>query len=69
MLSDIIEFLATGIIAVIDAMGYAGVALGNEWHSNPTLSTWLHRFDALIILAILGLGGLFLWHKLHKQKA
>jgi membrane protein DedA with SNARE-associated domain len=51
------------------ALAYVGMALGNEWHSNPTLSTWLHRFDALIILAVLGLGGLFLWHKLHKRRA
>lgn len=51
------------------ALAYIGMALGEEWHSNPVLKTWLHRFDALIVIAILALGGLFLWHKLHKRKA
>lgn len=51
------------------ALAYVGVVLGEQWNNDPTLRTWLHRFDAVIILAILGLGGLFLWHKLHKRKA
>jgi membrane protein DedA with SNARE-associated domain len=46
------------------ALAYIGMALGAQWHENPTLRTWLHRFDALIVVAILALGGLFLWHKL-----
>lgn len=44
-------------------LAYIGFVLGERWNSDPTLQTWLHRFDA-VILATLG-GGLawLLWRR------
>ncbi|WP_029013056.1 DedA family protein [Niveispirillum irakense] len=45
-------------------LAYVGMKLGTEWHENPVLRTWLHRFDFVIVLTLLVLGGLFVWHKM-----
>jgi membrane protein DedA with SNARE-associated domain len=35
------------------ALAYCGYALGVRWDTDPRLKQWLHRFDALILLALL----------------
>jgi len=34
------------------ALAYCGYTLGVRWDSDPRLQQWLHRFDALIVLAL-----------------
>lgn len=34
-------------------LAYVGKSLGERWASDPALRAWLHRFDALIVLALL----------------
>jgi membrane protein DedA with SNARE-associated domain len=34
------------------ALAYCGYTLGVRWDSDPRLKQWLHRFDALIVLAL-----------------
>ncbi len=34
------------------ALAYFGFALGVRWDTDPRLKHWLHRFDALIVLAL-----------------
>jgi membrane protein DedA with SNARE-associated domain len=34
------------------ALAYFGHALGERWDTDPRLKHWLHRFDALIVLAL-----------------
>jgi membrane protein DedA with SNARE-associated domain len=33
-------------------LAYFGLALGERWDTDPRLKHWLHRFDALIVLAL-----------------
>jgi membrane protein DedA with SNARE-associated domain len=33
-------------------LAYCGFVLGQKWDSDPRLKHWLHRFDALIVLAL-----------------
>ena len=35
------------------ALAYIGMKLGERWNSDPTLREFLHRFDAVIIIAFL----------------
>jgi membrane protein DedA with SNARE-associated domain len=35
------------------ALAYFGFALGEHWDTDPRLKQWMHRFDALIVLALL----------------
>jgi membrane protein DedA with SNARE-associated domain len=35
------------------ALAYFGFALGEHWDTDPRLRQWMHRFDALIVLALL----------------
>ena len=35
------------------ALAYFGFTLGERWDTDPRLKQWLHRFDALIVLALL----------------
>ena len=35
------------------ALAYVGMKLGERWNSDPTLREFLHRFDAIIIIAFL----------------
>jgi membrane protein DedA with SNARE-associated domain len=34
------------------ALAYCGFTLGVRWDSDPRLKQWMHRFDALIVLAL-----------------
>jgi membrane protein DedA with SNARE-associated domain len=34
------------------ALAYVGLKLGERWDTDPRLKHWLHRFDALIVLAL-----------------
>jgi len=36
------------------ALAWVGMKLGERWETDPRLRQWLHRLDALIIVAILG---------------
>jgi membrane protein DedA with SNARE-associated domain len=38
------------------ALAWAGMRLGEQWESDPRLRLWLHRLDALILLALLAVG-------------
>jgi membrane protein DedA with SNARE-associated domain len=35
------------------ALAYVGYVLGYHWDTDPRLKQWLHRFDAVIVLALL----------------
>lgn len=47
------------------ALAYVGVKLGENW---DTLGGYFHQFDAIIFFAFLVLGGIYIYHKLHKHK-
>ena len=43
------------------ALAYAGFALGRHWHSDPTFRSLFHRFDAVVVIALLVAFGWFVW--------
>ena len=46
-------------------LAYCGFVLGQRWDSDPRLKHWLHRFDALILLALAV--GFFFFRRSHWQ--
>jgi membrane protein DedA with SNARE-associated domain len=43
------------------ALAYVGFRLGQAWESNPTLREFMHRFDAVVVGAILIAVALYVW--------
>jgi heme A synthase len=37
--------------------------LGERWDSDPRLKLWFHRFDAIILVAIVAAAALFVWSR------
>jgi membrane protein DedA with SNARE-associated domain len=50
------------------ALAYIGYVLGKQWNSDPTLRNILHRFDAVIILALLAAAAWFVWSHWPKRQ-
>ena len=44
-------------------LAYIGMKLGERWETDPRLKLWFHRFDAVIVLAILAGAVGFLWSR------
>ncbi len=42
-------------------LAYVGMKLGEKWETDPRLKTWLHRFDAVIVIGLLVLIVLFVY--------
>ncbi|MGE5205321.1 MAG: DedA family protein [Chlamydiota bacterium] len=42
-------------------LAYVGMKLGQRWDTDPRLRTWFHRFDAVILAAILVSIAVFVW--------
>ena len=45
------------------ALAYVGMKLGEQWETDPRLKLWFHRFDALIVAALLAGAAAFLWSR------
>jgi membrane protein DedA with SNARE-associated domain len=51
-------------------LAYIGQKLGEKWESDPRLKVWFHRFDAVIVIAILAVAVWFVWsHWQHRIRA
>lgn len=53
------------------ALAYAGLKLGKQWDSDPTLKESLHRFDAIIVIALLLMAGWYVrrhWRQVPSPK-
>ena len=44
-------------------LAYVGMKLGERWETDPRLKLWFHRFDAVIVAAILAGAAVFLWSR------
>ena len=42
-------------------LAYIGMKLGEKWETDPRLKTWLHRFDAAIVVGLLVAVAWFVW--------
>lgn len=45
------------------ALAWIGMKLGERWHSDPRLSHWLHRLDAVIVALLLFAVAWFAWSR------
>jgi len=44
-------------------LAYIGMKLGERWETDPRLKLWFHRFDAVILAALLAAAAAFLWSR------
>jgi len=44
-------------------LAYVGMKLGEKWETDPRLKLWFHRFDAVIVVALLAGAAAFLWSR------
>ena len=52
------------------ALAYVGYQLGTHWNDDPRLAAWLHRFDAVIVAALVGAAAWFtLWRWRRARRA
>jgi membrane protein DedA with SNARE-associated domain len=50
-------------------LAYAGMKLGEKWHSDPRFEEWFHRFHLVVELALLALLVWFVWSHLNRKRA
>jgi membrane protein DedA with SNARE-associated domain len=46
------------------ALAWIGMKLGERWHDDPRVGRVLHSLDVVIVVALLGGVGYYLWHRL-----
>ena len=51
------------------ALAYAGMKLGQKWHSDPRFEQWFHRFHLVVELALVAALVWFVWTHLNRRKA
>ena len=49
-------------------LSYAGMKLGEKWHTDPRLQEWFHRFHLVVELALLAAIVWFVWTHLSRAK-
>jgi membrane protein DedA with SNARE-associated domain len=49
------------------ALAYAGFVLGERWQSDPRLREFMHRFDAVVALGLLGPATWWIWRHWRKR--
>ncbi len=49
-------------------LAWAGMKLGEAWHTDPRLATWFHRFDFLFIVALAAGVAWFVAHKVRASR-
>ncbi len=50
------------------ALAYAGMKLGQRWHTDPRFEQWFHRFHLVVELALIVLFAWFLWAHLSRRR-
>ena len=50
-------------------LAWIGMKLGAAWNSDPRIKTVFHSLDAVILIALVGGGAWFVWHRLKKRPA
>lgn len=43
------------------ALAWVGMKMGERWETDPRLRQWLHRLDAVIVVAVLSAAAWFVW--------
>jgi membrane protein DedA with SNARE-associated domain len=44
-------------------LAWVGMKLGERWDSDPRLKVWFHRFDAVVLAALVAAVALFVWSR------
>jgi membrane protein DedA with SNARE-associated domain len=50
-------------------LAWVGMKLGEQWDKDPRVRAWFHRFDAVIIGAVLVAAAAFVWHKVRSARS
>lgn len=50
------------------ALAYAGMKLGEKWHTDPRFHEWFHRFHLVVELALVAAIVWFVWTHLNRAK-
>lgn len=50
-------------------LAYAGMKLGEKWHTDPRFEEWFHRFHLVVELGLLALLVWFVWSHVNRQRA
>jgi membrane protein DedA with SNARE-associated domain len=50
------------------ALAYAGMKMGERWHSDPRFDQWFHRFHLAVELGLLAAVVWFLWAHLNRRR-
>ncbi|MFZ1941395.1 MAG: DedA family protein [Terracidiphilus sp.] len=50
------------------ALAYAGMKLGESWHTDPRFEQWFHRFHLIVELGLLAVLIWFLWVHLSRRR-
>jgi membrane protein DedA with SNARE-associated domain len=50
-------------------LAYAGMKLGQKWHSDPRFEEWFHRFHLAVELALVAALAWFVWTHLNRRRA
>ncbi len=51
------------------ALAYAGMRLGQAWHTDPRFHAWFHRFHLLIVITLVVGAVWFLWTHIRRVRA
>ena len=51
------------------ALAYVGMKLGEQWHTDPRLEQWFHRFHLVVELGLLFIVAWFLWVHLSRNRS
>jgi membrane protein DedA with SNARE-associated domain len=49
-------------------LAWAGMKLGQRWHTDPRLEEWFHRFHLVVELALLAALVWFVWTHLNRRR-
>ncbi len=50
------------------ALAYAGMKLGERWHTDPRFEQWFHRFHLVVAIALIVLFAWFLWAHVSRRR-
>jgi membrane protein DedA with SNARE-associated domain len=50
-------------------LAYAGMKLGEKWHTDPRFEEWFHRFHLVVEVALVALLIWFVWSHINRKRA
>ena len=61
-------YTTVGSLVWYCCLAWAGKVLGQQWHTDPRLEQWFHRFHTVVELAVVAAFLWFLWSHLNRRR-